>query len=134
MRGRFEVYNRPGRAFAAWPTNDDLTLVIGGWPFAEFEANKRDIEGNYLAMFELAPHFADRIRSATREERFVGTAVPNFLRKPYGPGWALVGDAGYQQGLHHLPRHPRRLPGRRAVRHRATPSVLRCPIIRGCDG
>ncbi|WP_374778011.1 hypothetical protein OG756_39550 [Streptomyces sp. NBC_01310] len=22
-------------------------------------------------------------------------AVPNFLRRPYGPGWALVGDAGY---------------------------------------
>ncbi len=21
--------------------------------------------------------------------------VPNFFRKPYGPGWALVGDAGY---------------------------------------
>ena len=97
MRGRFEVYNRPGRAFAAWPTNDDLTLVIGGWPFAQFEANKRDIEGNYLATFELAPHFADRIRGATREERFVGTAVPNFLRKPYGPGWALVGDAAYHK-------------------------------------
>ena len=48
MNGRFEVYIRPDRAFAAWPTNDDLTLVIGGWPFAEFEANKRDIEGNYL--------------------------------------------------------------------------------------
>jgi 2-polyprenyl-6-methoxyphenol hydroxylase-like FAD-dependent oxidoreductase len=26
----------------------------------------------------------------------VGTAgVPNYFRKPYGPGWALVGDAGY---------------------------------------
>ncbi len=22
-------------------------------------------------------------------------AVPNFFRTPYGPGWALVGDAGY---------------------------------------
>lgn len=33
-----------------------------------------------------------------REERFVGTAdVPNFFRKPYGPGWALVGDAGYHK-------------------------------------
>ena len=30
-----------------------------------------------------------------REERFAGGAVPNFFRKPYGPGWALVGDAGY---------------------------------------
>ena len=30
------------------PTNDDLTLVIGGWPIAEFDANRKDIEGNYL--------------------------------------------------------------------------------------
>ena len=22
-------------------------------------------------------------------------SVENFLRKPFGPGWALVGDAGY---------------------------------------
>ena len=28
----------------------------------------------------------------------MGTAdVPNFFRKPYGPGWALVGDAGYNR-------------------------------------
>ncbi|MGH3777684.1 MAG: NAD(P)/FAD-dependent oxidoreductase [Pseudonocardiaceae bacterium] len=104
--GRFESYIRPDRGFAAWPTNDDLTLVIGGWPFAEFEANKKDIEGNYLKMLDLAPHFAERVRAARREARFVGTAVPNFFRKPYGPGWALVGDAGYNkdfitaQGIH----------------------------------
>jgi flavin-dependent dehydrogenase len=24
-------------------------------------------------------------------------AVPNYFRKPYGPGWALVGDAGYNK-------------------------------------
>jgi 2-polyprenyl-6-methoxyphenol hydroxylase-like FAD-dependent oxidoreductase len=106
MDGRFETYIRPGRAFAAWPTNDDLTLVIGGWPIAEFEANRKDIEGNYLKMLELAPPFADRVRAATRQARFVGTAVPNYFRKPYGPGWALVGDAGYNkdfitaQGIH----------------------------------
>jgi 2-polyprenyl-6-methoxyphenol hydroxylase-like FAD-dependent oxidoreductase len=57
-------------------------------------------------MLELAPPFADRVRAATREGRFVGAAVPNFFRKPYGPGWALVGDAGYNkdyitaQGMH----------------------------------
>ena len=106
MDGRFETYIRPDRAFAAWPTNDDLTLVIGGWPFAEFDANKGDIEGNYLKMLELAPPFAERVQAATREARFVGTAVPNYFRKPYGPGWALVGDAGYNkdfitaQGMH----------------------------------
>jgi 2-polyprenyl-6-methoxyphenol hydroxylase-like FAD-dependent oxidoreductase len=106
MNGRFETYIRPDRGFAAWPTHDDLTLVVGGWPFAELEANRRDIEGNYLKMFEMAPDFADRIRAARREDRFVGTAVSNFFRKPYGPGWALVGDAGYNkdfitaQGMH----------------------------------
>jgi flavin-dependent dehydrogenase len=97
MEGRFETFIRPDRGFAAWPTNDDLTLVIGGWPFAEFEANKHDIEGNFLKMLELAPAFAERVRAATREARFVGTAVLNFFRKPYGPGWALVGDAGYNK-------------------------------------
>jgi flavin-dependent dehydrogenase len=38
----------------------------------------------------------ERVRSGWRDERFYGaTDLPNFLRKPYGPGWALVGDAGY---------------------------------------
>jgi 2-polyprenyl-6-methoxyphenol hydroxylase-like FAD-dependent oxidoreductase len=97
MHGRFETWVRQARGFAAWPTNDDLTVVIGGWPFAEFEANKRDIEGNYMKMLELAPELAERVRAATREARFVGTAVPNWFRKPYGPGWALVGDAGYNK-------------------------------------
>jgi 2-polyprenyl-6-methoxyphenol hydroxylase-like FAD-dependent oxidoreductase len=106
MDGRFETWVRPDRGFAAWPTHDDLTLVIGGWPYAELEANRDDVEGNFLAMLEMAPAFAARLRAATREERFVGTAVPNYFRRPYGPGWALVGDAGYNrdfitaQGMH----------------------------------
>jgi flavin-dependent dehydrogenase len=41
---------------------------------------------------------AERVRSGKREERFAGTAdTANFFRKPYGPGWALVGDAGYHK-------------------------------------
>jgi 2-polyprenyl-6-methoxyphenol hydroxylase-like FAD-dependent oxidoreductase len=97
MNGRFEAYVRPNRAFAAWPTNDGLTLVICGWPFAEFEKNKKEIERHYLEVIDLVPSFADRIRSARREARFVGTGVPNFFRKPFGPGWVLVGDAGYNK-------------------------------------
>jgi 2-polyprenyl-6-methoxyphenol hydroxylase-like FAD-dependent oxidoreductase len=95
MEGRFETYSRPRRGFAAAPTHDGLTLVIAGWPYSEFEANKKDIEGNYLAAIDVAPRFAERLRRARRESRFVGAAVPNFFHKPYGPGWALVGDAGY---------------------------------------
>jgi flavin-dependent dehydrogenase len=99
MDGRYEVHLRPdrGRGFGAIPTNDDLTLVIGGWPIAEFEANRTDVEGNVRRIFDLVPPFAERIRAARRETRFVGAAVPNYVRKPFGPGWALIGDAGYNK-------------------------------------
>jgi flavin-dependent dehydrogenase len=97
MEGRFETYVRPYRGFAAWPTNDDLTLIVGGWPFAETEANKKDVEGNFMRSIQMAPEFAERVQGAKREARFAGTAVPNFFRKPFGPGWALVGDAGYNK-------------------------------------
>jgi hypothetical protein len=30
-------------------------VVIVGWPRREFEANRGDVEGNYLRMFEMAP-------------------------------------------------------------------------------
>jgi 2-polyprenyl-6-methoxyphenol hydroxylase-like FAD-dependent oxidoreductase len=97
MSGRFENYVRPRRGFAAAPTHDDLTLVIAGWPQDEFEANKKDIEGSYLRALALAPEFAERVRGARREARFAGATIPNFFRRPYGPGWALVGDAGYNK-------------------------------------
>ena len=95
--GRFETYIRPPRGFAAAPTHDGLTLTVGGWPYAEFETNKKDVEGNFLKMLDLVPEFADRVRGARREAPFAGAAVLNYFRKPFGPGWALVGDAGYNR-------------------------------------
>ena len=87
-----------GRGWAAIPTHDDLTCVVVGWPPSQFKENRKDVEGSYMKSFELAPEFAERIRGAKRETRFVGTAdLPGFFLKPYGPGWALVGDAGYHK-------------------------------------
>ena len=94
---RFVSYIRPRRGMAAWPTNDGLTLLIAGWPHGEFDANKKDIEGNYMKTVDLAPALAEQVRAARREERFVGTSVPNYFRRPFGSGWALVGDAGYNK-------------------------------------
>jgi flavin-dependent dehydrogenase len=91
----FQVTIRPDRGWGAFPTNDGLTLVVVGWPYAEAGAYKGDVEANYLKTLELAPEFAEAVRGATREARFAGGSVPNFFRKPFGPGWALVGDAGY---------------------------------------
>jgi 2-polyprenyl-6-methoxyphenol hydroxylase-like FAD-dependent oxidoreductase len=90
-----ETVIRPDRGWALIPTNDELTLLVMGWPYAEASAFRTDIEANYLATLELAPDVAERVRAATRADRFAGGAVENFFRKPFGPGWALVGDAGY---------------------------------------
>jgi len=97
MNGTFEIYVRHQRGWGAIATHDGLTMIVGGWPYAEFDANRHDVEGNWLKMLEQAPEFAERVRSAKREAKFVGAALPNFFRKPYGPGWALVGDAGYNK-------------------------------------
>jgi flavin-dependent dehydrogenase len=91
----FETVVRPNRGWAAAETNDGLTMVVVGWPYAEADAFKADVEANFLKTLELKPEFAERVRAAKREERFAGGASPNFFRVPFGPGWALVGDAGY---------------------------------------
>jgi 2-polyprenyl-6-methoxyphenol hydroxylase-like FAD-dependent oxidoreductase len=86
------------RGWAAIPTHDGLTVMPFGWPVEEFHANRGDIEGHLFAAAELAPEFAERLRAATRESKFVGAAeLPGYFRKPFGPGWALVGDAGYHK-------------------------------------
>jgi 2-polyprenyl-6-methoxyphenol hydroxylase-like FAD-dependent oxidoreductase len=61
-----------------------------------FDEVRSDIEGHVRQVHESTPSVADRLARARREARWVGTAgVPNHFRKPHGPGWALVGDAGY---------------------------------------
>lgn len=92
---RIHIRIRDDRAIASTPTNDGLTLILVGSPAAQGAEFKADVEGNYMAAIERDPELAERVRGATREERFAGGGVPNFLRKPFGPGWALVGDAGY---------------------------------------
>jgi flavin-dependent dehydrogenase len=94
-----EDYPRDYRAAIAFPTNDDLVCTFIAWPNREFHAFRADIEGNFLrTLADAAPGLAERVRGGKREERFFGTAdLPNFFRRPYGPGWALVGDAGYHR-------------------------------------
>jgi 2-polyprenyl-6-methoxyphenol hydroxylase-like FAD-dependent oxidoreductase len=90
-----ELYGRPGRAFGAWPTNDGLTITFASWPMGEFDDIRSDVEGNFLRTADLAGDLGERLRASRRVERFRGTRdLPNAIRTPYGPGWALVGDAG----------------------------------------
>jgi 2-polyprenyl-6-methoxyphenol hydroxylase-like FAD-dependent oxidoreductase len=91
-----ELYPRPGRMIVAAPTNDGQVVVIVFWPNAEFHAVRSDVERHFLSALELAPSLAARVAEATRTDRFRGTSrLPNRYRRPYGDGWALVGDAGH---------------------------------------
>ncbi|MFN8473504.1 MAG: NAD(P)/FAD-dependent oxidoreductase [Anaerolineae bacterium] len=93
-----EIYVRPQRYLLAFPTNDGLTCVSAIWPHHEFHQIRTDIEGNFTRALDMAPDLAERVRAGRRADRYVGTAdTPNFFRQPYGPGWALVGDAGYHK-------------------------------------
>jgi 2-polyprenyl-6-methoxyphenol hydroxylase-like FAD-dependent oxidoreductase len=89
-----ELYGRPGLAVGLWPTNDGLVMSYLALPIARFEDFRADVEGNFMrAMDEIG--LGERLRAGQRAERFRGTPdLPNVYRKPYGPGWALVGDAG----------------------------------------
>jgi 2-polyprenyl-6-methoxyphenol hydroxylase-like FAD-dependent oxidoreductase len=93
-----ELYPRPGRMIIMVPTNDSQTLVAVFWPNAAFEEVRRDVERCFHTALDQVPEVGERVRAGKRSERFRGTAeLPNFFRQSYGPGWALVGDAGYHK-------------------------------------
>ena len=96
--GDLEQYIREYQAVGCFPTHDGLTLIAVLWPCSRFEEVRADVEGHVWNVLESTPTVADRLRSARREEKWFGTAgVPNYFRQQFGPGWALVGDAGYDK-------------------------------------
>src|SRR4030095_7424902 len=93
----FELYARTKerRVIFSFKTEDDLFAIFVGAPMDEFDSFRRDIESAFMNTLGMAPGLAERVRNARREERFYGCSdFPNFYRKPYGNGWALIGDAG----------------------------------------
>ncbi|MGB3051856.1 MAG: NAD(P)/FAD-dependent oxidoreductase [Polyangiales bacterium] len=53
-------------------------------------------EGYLCFLGEAAPDLRKRLRLARQTCRVRATrGLPGFFRKPYGPGWVLVGDAGH---------------------------------------
>jgi flavin-dependent dehydrogenase len=97
MKG-WHLWLRPQRVIFAYNTHDNLTLIGAAFAIKDVPAVRADVEGNSMrALAENAPELFERMKSGRRETHHVGGAIPSFVRKPYGPGWALVGDAGYQK-------------------------------------
>jgi 2-polyprenyl-6-methoxyphenol hydroxylase-like FAD-dependent oxidoreductase len=90
-----EMYGRGRRLMGAWPTNDELVMTYVAAPADEFGTFRADPEGNLLRAFDASGALGERIRAGERAERMYGTAdLHNRFHRPFGPGWALVGDAG----------------------------------------
>jgi 2-polyprenyl-6-methoxyphenol hydroxylase-like FAD-dependent oxidoreductase len=85
-----------------------LTVMSVGVPAEKFDEARKDPEGTIEQVWRSMPELAERGRNAERATPVMGQApVDSFYRKSYGPGWALVGDAGHYvdpitgQGINH---------------------------------
>ncbi|HYY77858.1 MAG TPA: NAD(P)/FAD-dependent oxidoreductase [Actinomycetes bacterium] len=89
------------RSFAGvFPTHDGQACIWVCTPAADAHAVRRRARSRVEAFGELlgrsAPQLAERLRHAHRTSPVQGVLrQPNQLRRAFGPGWALVGDAGY---------------------------------------
>jgi len=89
------------RSFAGvFPTHDGQACIWVCNPSADAKAIRRRNGSRVEAFGQLlersAPELAERLRHARRTSPVQGMLrQPNQLRQAFGPGWALVGDAGY---------------------------------------
>ena len=89
-----EFHFRGNHLVYVFPTDGELTLVAASVPIAEFDRFRRDPEGQLTAELEILPTLAPRLRRAERVGPVKGAGnIPGYMRVPYGPGWALAGDA-----------------------------------------
>lgn len=87
-----------GYGVLQFPTHNGQVCVGVGGMIQHFEEFRKDVTGNYMRIMARVPRLYEEAIAGKQEERFVGTRdQPNYFRKPYGPGWALVGDAGYHR-------------------------------------
>jgi 2-polyprenyl-6-methoxyphenol hydroxylase-like FAD-dependent oxidoreductase len=87
----------PGVNAGIIPTNDGVCCVFAGRPNDRMGEFRADSETEFNRLLEKAgPDLAETVSAGSRASQFRGTkGLPGFIRQPWGPGWALVGDAGY---------------------------------------
>lgn len=93
----FEWCFSPGSTAGLIPTDGGLTCVFVGVPAARFGELRSDLERSvHDVLRRTSATAAERVargRLAGRVRGFPG--MPSLLHRPWGPGWTLVGDAGY---------------------------------------
>ena len=95
----YDWFYRPGVSAGIIPTNDGQVCIWAGLPAERFADERHhgglaDLFARVLA--EAAPAAAALVAGTERSGALRGfPGVPGYLRRASGPGWALVGDAGY---------------------------------------
>lgn len=96
----YEWFYNPGVAAGVIPTNGEVSCVFVGMPAERFRrSHAADIHATFEA---LLPHasvdLAARVRggvTTTRMRSYPGIA--GYQKRPWGDGWALIGDAAYHR-------------------------------------
>jgi flavin-dependent dehydrogenase len=95
-----EFFVAPQSFAGVFPTHGRQACIWVCTPAADAKAARRGSRSRVEAFDQLlarsAPPLAERLRQARRTSPVQGMLrMPNQLRQAVGPGWALVGDAGY---------------------------------------
>ena len=79
------------------PTNDATCVFVGTTPARLRSVRRAGVEQAFSELLaSAAPSFVERLAAATPTSPMRGWGgAPGYLRQSWGPGWALVGDAGY---------------------------------------
>lgn len=82
-----------GFLFPMEPGLDCLALELQPEDFERFRTAPREA---FEARFRALPGMGRRLERAKLDGKILGTrGIENYFRTPYGPGWALTGDAAY---------------------------------------
>jgi len=94
----YRWYYKPGISVGAIPTSSNETCIFAAVPSSRFfDAFRGNIAAGHLRLLqEVSPGLAETVVGARRVGNLNGFAGhTGFFRQSWGPGWALVGDAGY---------------------------------------
>jgi flavin-dependent dehydrogenase len=90
-----EFYSRPGRMGFLWYTNDNMTLAGISFDNATCAVVARNPDAAMRDELEaMDPSLARRVLAAKRKGSWLTAGTRGVCRRPTGPGWSLVGDAG----------------------------------------
>jgi flavin-dependent dehydrogenase len=100
--GGFEFHIAPGAFAGVFPTHGGEACVWLCRPTADLGSVRTAGAGRFAAFLKemelVMPGLGRRVHAGQVTAPVRGVVdLPNHIRRPHGPGWALVGDAGYHR-------------------------------------